>query len=238
MQGLGLAPEEGKAYWGEYMGMAGYALKDWNWMFIHPNTSAFSSAKSRFEAGYSFAVANEKKLSEHIFLCGNTLQIISHSQGVAFAEGLSAFFFEEKGIVTELSIHLQGMQMASTPQSRRAVNCRIVWRTTNDMVTNKRRQTLRHADVNIMEESLDGSFCKYTFDVQAQNGELVKSHLYLRGKIKTVKAHCVHRHRQFQLWTAVSHAMKLFRDTRIEALSNTENDLKLASLMHYWQNQN
>ena len=235
---LGISPKEGMSYWGRNLELSGYMLKDWNWLFIHPNSSLIGSARSRFEAGYNFAILNERQLLDHVILSGNSLQMVAHQHGVAFAEGIAAYLYEEKSIAVEYAVYLQGTQMGTMPQTRRAINCRIVFKSESNFFLYNANDDLRFADVVIKESLLDDHFCKYDFTVQAQNGECIKNYLYLRNESGVYKSNNIHLHRPFQVSTAVAHARKLYEDTRMEVYGHTEKDLKLASLQQYWQNQN
>ena len=145
-QALKLFRKPGKAYWGVCVDKAGSILKDWNSLFIHPNNSIFTCTKRRFEAGYNFAALNERKLRENIFLSGNSLQIIAHGRGVAFAEGMAAYFYEEKGIIADLALYINGSFLKKIPQSRRA-----------DSVSGIRRSALTGATKSMYGDSQSNS---------------------------------------------------------------------------------
>src|SRR5688572_24485906 len=90
---LGLTPKSGKAYWSKAQNTAFFVLKDFNSFYIDPNAGFLSSAKKRYRDGYNYAQKNFNLLHAHILLSGNRLQIVAHSHGVAFAEGIAAFLY-------------------------------------------------------------------------------------------------------------------------------------------------
>jgi hypothetical protein len=210
-QKLRLAPQGGRLYWPKNILYPGKLLNDLNLCYIHPCTSALSSAKGRFQDGYEFAFKNEHSLMDHILVTGNDLKIIAHSQGVAFAEGIAAYLFEEKNYQTSLLIALNGEQMATTPQSRCAISTRIVFRTTGDKVTNKFNQTLRIRNLSILESKLKSGFIKYAF-YKSVNESFADSSLYFRGSYGLMNAHIAHSHRPSLLWRAVRHALLLLNE--------------------------
>lgn len=212
-QSLKLFQKPGKAYWSVCVDKAGHILKDWNSLFIHPNNSIFTPAKIRFEAGYNFAALNERKLRENIFISGNSLQLIAHGRGVAFAEGMAAYFYEEKGIIADLAIYINGTSLAVIPQSRRAVNCRIQMKTVGDWIGNKRNENLRHQNVIITEKQLKEGFCKYSCLLNDRNGESRTSSLFLRGNITPLNAHHPYLSRSYNLWAAIKHSIQLFNES-------------------------
>lgn len=235
-QKLKLAPIEGKPYWANSVQFPIKILKDCNICYIHPATALLSSAKERFHLGYDFAYRHEKKIKEHLILSGNYLKIVAHSQGVAFAEGISAYFFEERGLKTDVLIALNGEQMASTPQSRNAINCRISLRTKGDLVTNKRNEDLTFTDVSILEDNVNGEFIKYDFFLPTIQEKSVSS-LYFKGSYNWRTAHIPHLARPRYVWDAVKHGLQLHTEKQME-LMRGENQEMIIKIMKQLFNQN
>lgn len=234
VQSLKLFQKPGKAYWGVCVDKASRILKDWNALFIHPNNSIFSCAKRRFEAGYNFAALNERKLRENIFLSGNSLQIIAHGRGVAFAEGMAAYFYEEKGIIADVAIYLNGANLKNIPQSRRAVHCRIQVKTVGDLVCNKKNENLRHHNLSIIEKQLKDGFCKYSCQLTDRSGENRVSELFLKGRITPFNAHKSHLHRSFNLWAALTHGMQMFHESNAEEMVSQASEGNIAFLLQQY----
>jgi hypothetical protein len=209
-QKLGLAPPGGRLYWPQSIAYPARLLSDLNLCYIHPCTRAFSSAKSRFHAGYEFASQNEPRLLNHVMVTGNDLKIIAHSQGVAFAEGIAAYLYEEKNIQASLLIALNGEQMSKTPQSRCAIATRISFRTEGDMVTNKFDENLKIRSLSIVEKKTPTGFIKYSF-YKTVNEEAEDSALYFRGSYNVMSAHIAHRTRPNFIWRAVRHGLLMLQ---------------------------
>ena len=234
---LRLTPREGRHYWAEHLHFPVKVLKDWNLCFIHPSSRALSSAKERFHCGYDFAHKHERRLREHVLLSGNSMKIVAHSQGVAFAEGIAAYFYEEKGIQCDLLIALNGEQMAATPQCRNAILSRISLRTQGDVLTNKKDENLRLVDVSIVEKGLKSGFVKYDFFL-APKPEEIESTLYFKGRFNWRKAHIPHRDRPYSLWDAIRHGLQLHSDKQNENAYPEQSSSDLSSLIRQMDNQN
>jgi hypothetical protein len=218
-----LAPETGKPYWGESINSAGYLLKDWNWMFIDPDLSLLATPSIRFKAGYHFALEHDRIIRNNIILSGNILQIVAHGTGVAFAEGIASYFYEEKGIVTDLAIYIQGTNMSAIPQSRRAVDCRIVTTTKTDFLRN-RKGSLRFKDVTIVEKDLKNGFCKYAISLESKEADSTTNNLYFKRTDSYRLHRNMHFHRSYALWSSIDHALKMYIESEIDSYStNIEN---------------
>jgi len=232
---LKITPRPGRAYWGENLNAAGYVLKDWHWIFIDPEIKPISSPSARFKEGYTFARENENIIRNNILVCGNLFQIVAHGQGVAFAEGVSAYFYEEKGIVTDLSIYLQGTNMGAVPQSRRAVECRVVCSSDNDLSVYKRKTSLRVKDISITENDLDNGFCRYS--ISLANGDASNiNHLYFRFSLKDKSAHFMHINRSFPLWSAIEHGLGLYIENEVDSYSDNVADVRNVMLEKHIMN--
>jgi len=231
-----ITPKPGRAYWGKNLSAAGYVLKDWNWIFIDPEIKAISSPLARFKEGYLFAQENEGIIQNNILVCGNMLQIVAHGQGVAFAEGVSAYFYEEKGIVTDLAIYLQGTNMGSIPQSRRAVECRVVCSSDNDLPIYKRKTALRYKDIVIVENDLGNGFCRYSISLDDKEASQKMSHLYFRFSLKDKSAHFMHINRSFPLWSAVEHGLSMYIENEVDSYSDNVVDVRNVMLEKHIMN--
>ena len=230
-----ITPKPGRAYWGGNLSAAGYVLKDWNWIFVDPEIKAITSPSARFKEGYVFAQENENIIRNNIMVCGNMFQIVAHGQGVAFAEGVSAFFFEEKGIVTDLSVYIQGTNMGAIPQSRRAVECRVVCTTDNDLPIYKRKSTLRFKDVCITENNLGNGFCRYSIALPSSDSGKI-SNLYFRFSLKDKSAHFMHINRSFPLWSSIEHGLNMYIENEVDSYSDNVADVRNVMLEKYIMN--
>jgi hypothetical protein len=218
-QMLKLAPKTGRAYWGKNLNAAGSVLKDWNWMFIDPDISLISSPAARFKAGYHFALENERTIRNNILLNGNMFHIVAHGKGVAFAEGISAYFYEEKGIITDFAMYLQGTNLQYTPQSRRAVDCRIVCTNAGDILK-KQAASLKFKDASIFENDLFNGFCRYAIILAGRESDHKTSHLYFKGAISGKRSQNLHFNRPFALWSSIGHAIKMYEKSELDSCSD------------------
>jgi hypothetical protein len=230
-----LAPKTGRAYWGKNIHSCGYLLKDWNWMFIDPDTSLLSTPAIRFKAGYHFAIEHDRIIRNNIILSGNILQIVAHGAGVAFAEGIASYFYEEKGIVTDLAIYIQGSNMSSIPQSRRAVECRIITETKTDFLRN-RRGSLRFKDVTILESDLKNGFCKYEINLENKEFDQKTSNLYFKRTDNLRLHRNMHFYRPFALWSSIDHALKMYIESEIDSVSTKIENVRDVMFEKYTMN--
>jgi hypothetical protein len=221
-QVLKLNPKTGKPYWGKSVNTAGTILKDWNWMFIDPDMSFLSTPASLFKAGYHFALENDYIIRNNILLSGNLLQIVAHGRGIAFAEGISAYFYEEKGIVTDLSIYIQGTALAATPQSRRSVNCRLVVSSDG----NKGSNILKFRDISIHENDLQNGFCKYAITLESKECDNKTSHLFFKGAVSGRSSRSMPASRPLALWSSIDHALKMHIENEVDAYATRIENVK------------
>ena len=223
---LKLTPKPGRAYWGNHLSSAGYVFNDWHWVFVDPEIKTISTPASRFREGYLFALENEKIIRNNILVCGNKFQIVAHGQAVAFAEGVSAYFFEEKGIVTDLAVYLQGARLAETPQCRRAVDCRVVCTSDNNLRFPKNQDSLKFKDVTVYEKDLQTGYFRYTIALTDKENNHKISHLYFRFSLKDKRSHFMHLKRSFPLWSSVEHGLKMYIENEIDSCADNVADVR------------
>jgi hypothetical protein len=190
-QMLKLAPKTGRAYWGKNLNAAGSVLKDWNWMFIDPDISLISSPAARFKAGYHFALENERTIRNNILLNGNMFHIVAHGKGVAFAEGISAYFYD----------------------------CRIVCTNAGDILK-KQAASLKFKDASIFENDLFNGFCRYAIILAGRESDHKTSHLYFKGAISGKRSQNLHFNRPFALWSSIGHAIKMYEKSELDSCSD------------------
>jgi hypothetical protein len=206
---LGLTAASGRGYWADDLSMAMRAVKDWNCWFVEPDSPWFGNASWRYKSGYSFAQKNLYKIRQHMLLSGNRLCIVAHGKGIDFAEGLAANLYEERGIQTEILIALEGLQNINAPQQPDAVAARIHYRHAEIFPFIKKDDTKYLADVHINEQNLASGFCRYAFQAGRFVHPLQLGNIYLRGNVPLNEKFATNRLRQFQVWTAISHGLKL-----------------------------
>lgn len=116
------------------------------------NPSAVSTAGQRYEQGYEFAKKNYQAIiaGYEAELKNNskaTLDIVTHSQGAAYGEGMSAYIAEQGKYKVNNMVHLQPAEAKDIFKridlnSFESVNTRVELRTTGDLVANKLGQKL------------------------------------------------------------------------------------------------
>lgn len=232
---LGIMPPPGKEYWSSnYKYSARVTGDGTNNIYIDANDFFFSSSQKRFNNGYEYGRSNFMSLFEHYLLCGNSLKIIAHSQGVAFAEGLAAYLYNEKGIKVDETYYLQGSGLGTIPQVKEAVKYRVVFKTINDKIANKWNENIQYADVVITEKGLKTGFCKYLYTIYLPNGEVFSSLFIQKGRIIFMREHTAHRLRQYQVWSAIAHGNSVYRELIKKNIRKPEhtNSFSIESLYH------
>jgi len=234
-QFLKMVPKAGKPYWEKSVIAAGQILKDWNWMFIDPDTHLFSTAKANFKSGYDFAQENERTIQNNILISGNMLQIVAHGKGIAFAEGIAAWFYEEKGIVTDLAIYLDGTYLSATPQTRRAIDCRIEYTTTSNK-SKKRRPSLKFKDATVIESDLNNGFFRYAITLASRESDHKTDNLYFKNMAQPKVHFSQSSNSQFALWSAIDHAIKMYVDSEILYFSGKVENIKYVAFEKFSMN--
>jgi len=214
-----LTPKPGGRYWGKHGQMGSYVMQDWSAMYIDPDMSLLSNAKARFKAGYHFALENERIIRNNILINGNLFQMVAHGTGIAFAEGISAYFYDEKGIVTDTAIYIPGSVLGRIPQSRRAVNCRILASTGKPA-----KSKIRYEDILIHETDLSNGFCKYSIVITEKQAEEKTGQLYFRGSLARPSLSQLRFGSPMALWATVYHAMIMYKSTdKEDAIYNVKS---------------
>ncbi len=235
---LGIVPPKGRKYWAKEQGSQFFVLKDFNCVYIDTGAGFLSTAGKRYRLGYDYARKNLDMLRSHILLSGNRLQIVAHSHGVAFAEGIAAYLYEEQMFVTDLLIALQSCQAAQTPQLKKAVNCRVELKTTGDFIVNRQMQKLNYSNIEITETALPTGFVRYRI---LQTGQVLingAEYIYLRKKIPLLKRHMASRTRQFEIWTAINHALAVYNLSSENTCLFSPKHIQPEVLKQYAENQN
>lgn len=210
----GLTSAPGREYWAEDISSAMNVLKDWNCWFIEPEGLGFGRPGWRYKAGYAFAQKNLYRIRQHMLLSGNRLSIVAHGRGIAFAEGIAASLYEERGIQTDILIALEGIRRAAAPQQPDAVAARIYFRHRSPGVSAVEESSHYLADVHITEENLPTGFCRYSFEAGRLVHPFQLGSIYLRGRVPFMARFATNRLRQFHVWTAIAHGQKLMEYAR------------------------
>ncbi|MGZ5280741.1 MAG: hypothetical protein ACXWEY_00535 [Bacteroidia bacterium] len=235
---LKLSPKGNRKYWAKNQNSAFFVLKDFNSLYINPVSGFLSSAKKRYREGYNYAQRNAGLLNSHILLSGNRLQIVAHSHGVAFAEGIAAFLYEEKRFVTELLVALQSCQAADTPQISKAIKCRIEFKTDGDFIVNRNQEKLNCANIEITETALKSGFVRYRIVQNLQINAIGAEYIFMRKKIPLLKRHMAARTRQFEIWTAINHALATYGRQPDNSYLFSKRHLQPEVLRQFAGNQN
>lgn len=235
---LKITPHGGRGYWAETQNSAFFVLKDFNSLYINPGSGFLSSAKKRYRDGYRYAQKNISLLRSHILLSGNRLQIVAHSHGVAFAEGIVAFLYEEQLFVTELLVALQSCQAAETPQVAKAVKCRIEFKTEGDFIVNRNQQKLSFTNIEITETALKTGFVRYRILQNRQLNTSGAEYIYIRKKIPLLQRHMAANTRQFEIWTAINHALVTYGQHKDVSYLFSKKHLQPEFLRQFADNQN
>lgn len=210
---LGIMPPPGKEYWAPNNTFIAKVIGgDGNDIYIDANDYFFSSSARRFNNGYKYGRVNFLDIFEQYLISGNSLKIIAHSQGVAFAEGLAAYLYNEKGIKVDEAYYLQGNGLGTIPQVKEAVKYRVVFKTHKDKIANKWNEDMQFADVIITEKDLNTGFCKYLYNMHFPTGEVFSSIYIQKGKLIFMREHTAHRLRQNQVWSAIAHGNNIYRE--------------------------
>lgn len=115
----GIGTVGGQGYWGgSFIGGAKTFFKDNKTDFIDGRGSWNSTGEERFNAGYEYAKANLTTITADM-VKGETVKIVSHSMGSAYAEGVIKYLQEQK-ISVEKVVHLSaadpsGFKASSAP---------------------------------------------------------------------------------------------------------------------------
>jgi hypothetical protein len=235
---LGFTPKKNGPYWGDSQKAAFFVLKDFNAKYIHPGAGMFSSAKKRYRDGYFYAQQNINELRSHILISGNRLQMVAHSHGAAFAEGIAAFLFEEDSFITDTLIVIQGTHLANMPQIQRAISCRVEFKTDGDFVANRGKQQSQYNNVEVTETALKTGFTRYRIVQNLRTGLPGAEYIYMRRKIHFLKKHRAQRERQFEVWTAINHALAIYKREPENAYLFSPKHIQPEMLRQYADNQN
>jgi hypothetical protein len=213
-------------------------VKDWNCWFVEPEYLWLGSASWRYKAGFAFAQKNLYKIRQHMLLSGNRLCIVAHGKGIDFAEGLAANLYEERGIQTEILVALEGFTKINSPQQPDAVTTRIHFSHPEVVPYIRKEETKYLADVHIAEHNLASGFCRYSFQAGRFVHPLQLGNIYLRGNVPFNEKFAVNRLRQFQVWTAVGHGIKLFEYTQTMRLTPLREGRLRNPLVRFQLHQN
>lgn len=79
--------------------------------YVNYNPSGLSSANSRSDEGYTYAQANYTSLTKGMNIKEDYFNIVDHSMGVAFGEGVSKYL-QERGWDINKVVHINAFQAA------------------------------------------------------------------------------------------------------------------------------
>jgi RHS repeat-associated protein len=99
----------GEYYWSsKFIEAANNYFGDWNNSYVDGRGKWNSSGQERFDAGYEFAKENATILLEGVVDAEGvqieTIKVVSHSMGSAYAEGMIKYF-EERNLTVEKVVH-------------------------------------------------------------------------------------------------------------------------------------
>lgn len=95
----------GRGYWGaSFISGAKTFFNDKKTGFVDGRGSWSSTGEERYNAGYAYAKANLSTITDGM-VDGETVKIVSHSMGAAYAEGMIQYL-QEQNIAVEQVVHL------------------------------------------------------------------------------------------------------------------------------------
>jgi|GEM_PF-2260296 len=95
----------GRGYWGaSFISGAKTFFNDNNTGFVDGRGAWSSTGEERYNAGYAYAKANFSTITEGM-VEGETVKIVSHSMGAAYAEGMIQYL-QEQNVAVEQVVHL------------------------------------------------------------------------------------------------------------------------------------
>lgn len=198
------SPQEGEPYWnGRFssfvLGATRY-FSDTNINFIHQDYELTSSARKRFTDGYNYAKTNLKLLVASLNE-NEKINMVTHSMGAAFAEGMASYLYKKGYTIGEL-VHINAFQAADIqtidPNSNEVIT--TDYQNTNDWVINDipffaKPGQIKGADYRIREKSEDNNFMtRHRSPIDSQGSkfwdELEKKRInssFVDSKIKILK---------------------------------------------------
>ena len=134
-----------------------------NGEFEKEEFSATSTPAERYSSGYKWAEDNYNCIIqayeiEKLTNPAATLNIVSHSQGAAFAEGIAEYISKKSEGCYKVStaIHLQPSSARLIESNKDAIDTRVAVYTFGDLVANKLGERMTNADVEIRERKIFG----------------------------------------------------------------------------------
>src|SRR5690606_17325602 len=125
--------------------------------------SAVSLPSQRYEAGYNWAAEQYNAIiqayeAEKLTNPAATLNLVSHSQGAAFAEGVAALISErsEGCYKVNTAVHLQPSSPLAIEAEGNTVDTRIAVYTFGDLVANKYFEWMKNTTIEIRERKIFG----------------------------------------------------------------------------------
>ncbi|MDJ1486432.1 RHS repeat-associated core domain-containing protein, partial [Cytophagaceae bacterium YF14B1] len=196
--------------------------------------SAVSSAESRFDQGYNYAKEHFKEIitayEDELKTNPNaTIDIVSHSQGGAFSEGLATYLYLN-GYQVNTAIHLQSSSSAFIPQYSQAIQTRIALYTREDIVANKYEERYNIADISIYEDNWYGS-SDYVYHTVSTSGGTPYTLSYKNENFKygatgwfnKGNAHGANWHRSAAIFNTIKNALTTLSNIR-QSQNNQSNN--------------
>ena len=126
--------------------------------------------------------------------------------------------------------------MGAVPQSRRAVECRVVCSSDIDLPIYKRKTALKFKDIVILENDLGNDFCRYSISLDTKEPDPKTNNLYFRFSLKDKSAHFMHINRSFPLWSAVEHGISMYIENEVDSYSDNVADVRNVMLEKHIMN--
>lgn len=134
------SPTAGEPYWNGinsgFVKGAKHFFNDNNTLFLEVDHKILSSANDRFQAGFNYAKENIETIKNNMSP-DETIKIVSHSMGGAYAEGMSECFLENEMSVSTV-VHINAYQAGDISISNNLEEkiTTIDYQNTDDIVIN------------------------------------------------------------------------------------------------------
>jgi len=183
-----------------------------------------STPFERYNSGRDWAIENYNRIilayeAEKLTNPAATLNIVSHSQGAAFAEGIAEIIsLRSNGAYkVNTAVHLQPSGAGLIRAGANTVDTRLAIYTQDDLVANKFESRMDNVDVEIYERYMKKKKISHTIKV---NGENYNSITY-KGSFDAVSAHSLNFGRFDALFNSIG-----------VGLGATSSNKKTASIYH------
>jgi len=192
---------------GKNLEAAAEILNDWNCFAIQSGSAFVFNAEKRFQMGYHFASENAAKLIEHTMLSGNRLTIVAYGRGIAFAEGIAAFLYEERRIKVHRALLVYGNWLKKTPQLEESIKYRIVIGRAGKKHGSNGMNIPVFKSIYLEEKKLPGSFYKYNIYAYLNRDKYPLGFFIKKDKRPKLSFISKKSNQPALFWDVVSHAI-------------------------------